>query len=552
MKSQKLLNLFNQGVQLKQQGSYNAARNTLRQIISEDTSCFEVWFELGDVNMRQAIFKNAAQCYSRVVALKPDYIMGHALLGLAYYNMNLLEQAISSYLRVLEIEPDNLSALCNIALSYLGMGHRNETLKYCRQALKIDANLHGAHLLQANALSALGQYEEACLSYQAAQKIQPDDMSAIAGQANALLKMGQYAQVFDIVSPYIEALSNNVDINIAYAGIAKQFSCQNKAQKCLERLIDLKGLSNEQYIQLYFSAGELCDKTEQYDKAFFYYEAGNNRVNRQYDGPQENQLVDEIIHVFSKPKIEYTDSIKTDKRHVFIVGMPRSGTSLVEQILSRHNKVYSAGELNKIPELSTNISNNKKGNDVYPESVADINNDEIKKLALMYSDCFSDADDKVTILTDKLPHNFMYLGFIEKLFPNALIIHCRRNPVDTSLSNYFQYFSGPLGYPYKLENIAAHYLNYQKLMDHWQSKLSLPILQIDYEALVSDQEAVSRNMLEFCGLEWQQKCLSFYESERVARTASHAQVRKKIYTSSVNKWKNYEKHLSVLMAKLAN
>jgi len=547
MSEQKISNLYNKGVLNKQQGNYDEARTLLRKALEKDSSLSEVWFELGDVNLRQGFYKKAEQCFLRVVDIKPKFVMGHAYLGLSYYRMNLLDKAIISYNRLLDIQPDNLSAICNIGLTYLNMGHRDEAVKHCRKAIAIDSNFFDAHLLLANALSALGRYEDAYVSYSDAKNIQPNDMNVIGGMANSLIKLGEYQKAYNIVSPYIDLLSDNVDINIAYASVSKEMSCETKAQKCLELLIERKDLTNDQYIQLHFSLGELCDKTGQYDKAFKYYETGNNRVNRSYSEEEDSRTIERIIDFFSKKNVASSNEKETSKVNVFIVGMPRSGTSLVEQILSRHSRVFSAGELNKIPELSNKSAQIIAGNSSYPECLEDINEKEKSKLSEEYLECFSDAEAGAVILTDKLPHNFMYLGFIERLFPDALVIHCKRNPLDTCISNYFQYFSDPIAYPYKLENIGSHYLNYQRLMHHWSSNLSLPVLEVNYEELVSNQESISKKMIEFCDLAWEEKCLSFYESDRAARTASHAQVRKKIYKSSVEKWRNYEQFLEPLI-----
>ena len=155
------------------------------------------------------------------------------------------------------------------------------------------------------------------------------------------------------------------------------------------------------------------------------------------------------------------------------------------------------------------------------------------------------------VVTDKLPHNFLYLGLIQILYPDARIIHCRRNVLDTCLSNYFQYFSGPLDYAYKLEDIAHHYNHYSELMEHWRQVLDLDVLEIDYEMLVTRQEETTRKLVDFCGLQWEPDCLTFHKSAGVTRTASYAQVRQPMYKHSVERWRNYEKHLQPLLRHLA-
>ena len=547
MSREKLLNWYKKAALNKQQGKHELARDLFRKILKKDPSILDVWFELGDLELQHGKYESAEKCFLKVVAGNPEFVMGHAYLGLCYYNMNFLQKAVNSYKNVLKHQPENLSAICNIGLSLLNMGLRDEAVEYCRKAISINPRFSGAYVLLGNALSALGRYEESCDSYGKALDIQPDDIRTVGGMADSLIKLGDCQQAYSIVSPYIEAGSDDVDINVAYATASKEVGEQEPALKCLETLIRKKDLTNDQYIQLYFAAGSLCDSLGQYDTAFDYYKAGNKRVNRIYSEEEDRNEVDRIIATFSENRKQDARAEGLSRRHVFIIGMPRSGTSLVEQIFSRHSKVFVAGELNMIPELSVKSSKLTGSKKDYPECMDALSDDAINVLAEEYEHCFSEANDNVTILTDKLPHNFRYLGFIEKLFPNAIVIHCKRNPLDTCLSNYFQYFSGAIAYPYTLENIGAHFLQYQRLMLHWNSVLNLPILDINYEELVSDQESVSRKMIELCGLEWEPACLNFHNSNRVTRTASHAQVRKKIYSSSVEKWRNYEAALEPLI-----
>ena len=553
MNKKKILKLYQEAVANKQRGANDVARDLLKKVLSKKTSFWEAWFELGELNLGQSLYADAEECFLKVVKINPEFAMGYAYLGLAYYYMNVLDKAIKNYKKVLDFQPENLSAICNIGLSLLNMGYRDEAIVYCHKAIAIDKGFCGAHVLLANALSALGRFEEAYKSYNIAKELQPEDMSTIGGMANTLVKLGEYQKAYDLASPYVKAMSDNVDINIAYASVSKKMGCFDVAQKRLQDLLKKNDLNNDQYIQLYFSIAELCDKTGQYGKAFDYYKKGNDRVGRSYSEDEDRAGVDKIISVFSGDKNQIKTLEKaSSQRQVFIVGMPRSGTSLVEQILSQHSNVFSAGELNKIPKLSNEIAQFISSDKSYPDCLTEISEKEINKLSYEYRQCFSEAEPGATILTDKLPHNFMFLGFIEKLFPDALIIHCKRDPLDTCLSNYFQYFSGPMGYSYKLENVGAHYLQYQRLMKHWESVLSLPIFEVNYEDLVFNQEAVSKSMIEFCGLTWQSDCLSFYDSDRVARTASYAQVREKIYSSSVGKWKNYQGQLEPLINILNN
>jgi hypothetical protein len=233
-------------------------------------------------------------------------------------------------------------------------------------------------------------------------------------------------------------------------------------------------------------------------------------------------------------------------RPVFIIGMPRSGTSLVERIVGSHSSVFPAGELNIIPQAAE-----KTSMVAFPKNISGISSSKINNISRECLDVMTDMAGSKELITDKLPHNFLFLGLIELLFPNALIIHCKRNPVDTCLSNYFQYFSGPLDYPYTLRNTATHYNHYQRLMNHWYKVIRLPMYEIMYEELVQHQEVITADILSFLNLPWEDDCLNFNESKQVTRTASYQQVTEPINAKSIGRWQHYKKHLGEMIDTLS-
>jgi hypothetical protein len=237
-------------------------------------------------------------------------------------------------------------------------------------------------------------------------------------------------------------------------------------------------------------------------------------------------------------------------RPIFIVGMVRSGTSLVEQILASHPAVYGAGELPDVTEITRALPGLLGTDDRYPEFLPILNQEAVDSMACRYLDRLNQIAPGAMRVTDKMPGNFMYLGLIELLFPGARIIHCMRDPVDTCLSAYFQDFSNNHPYAYDLSNLGAFYRGYLKLMAHWRKVLHLPLLEVRYEDLVADQERISRTLIEFCGLEWDSRCMQFHDSRRFVETASHDQVNRPLCHHSIARWKNYERHLAPLLAEL--
>jgi hypothetical protein len=230
--------------------------------------------------------------------------------------------------------------------------------------------------------------------------------------------------------------------------------------------------------------------------------------------------------------------------------MPRSGTSLAEQILASHPDVFGAGELPVVNRMVDQLATVLDTSIPYPECLKYLDNHTLEQLASEYLEEAQLKSNDEQFITDKMPSNFMHLGFISLMFPNARIIHCTRDPLDTCLSCYFQNFTGEHPYAYSLTSLGKFYRMYEKLMEHWSKVIPNPIFELSYEKVVVNPEQEIRSMVDFCGLEWDDKCLDFHQTKRTVATASHSQVRQKIYTSSVGKWRSYEKHLDELCSAL--
>ena len=231
--------------------------------------------------------------------------------------------------------------------------------------------------------------------------------------------------------------------------------------------------------------------------------------------------------------------------------MPRSGTTLIEQILASHPEVYGAGELGLIISATDSLPSRLGSMLVYPECMASIDQRHLDQIADQYLRQISALSSNAARITDKMPHNFLHLGFIELLFPNARVIHCVREPLDTCLSCYFTDFGDKHAFSRNLSDLGRYYRQYQRLMKHWRKVLNIPIIDISYEALVEDQIALSQKMIEFCDLDWDDQCIDFYQTDRVVTTASYDQVRQPLYKTSVQRWKNYQEFIDPLMEELS-
>jgi hypothetical protein len=311
--------------------------------------------------------------------------------------------------------------------------------------------------------------------------------------------------------------------------------------------------------QLNFAIANIRNRAGAPDEAFEYFRKGNalrRQLFHEEGGaffPEKNRAwVDDMIKTCTPEFFQRVRGFGLDTDvPIFIVGMPRSGTSLVEQILSSHPTVFGCGELTDIADLADSLPGRMNSTEGFHACLAKIDKGVTRDIANTYlSKVQQLASRPVARTTDKMPGNCMQLGFLTTLFPRAKILHTSRHPLDTCISCFFQYFRG-LPYTWDLEDLGHFYSQYLKLMEHWRKVLPVPIMEVRNEELVEDPEGMTRRLLEFCGLEWDPHCLNFHENTRAVRTVSLVQVRKPIFKSSVGRWRRYEKHLQPLIQMLA-
>ena len=466
---------------------------------------------LGNALRSTGALEKAFASYKQALTAKSDYAEVHNNLGAVRSAQNRHKEAISHYQKAVEIKPDYAEAHNNLGNALQGMGRLDDAIGHYQRALSCKQDHFSAHANIGIALQAAGSLDDAIQHFQTALSLRPN--AAAVHRHLALIAPEQ--------------------VNVAQ----------------IQNLLAQADITEEDAINLHFALGTVFKARNQYDLTFKHFEKANLLVRKtiQFDHKDHIDLIDRIIDVFSEKNVRKIATAGLDSElPVFIVGMPRSGTTLIEQILSSHPQVHGGGELEYFADLKSLLSTRLDTELQFPEGVLQLNNATIHAMAQDYLDELRGLSQQAVRVTDKMPINFISLGLIQLLFPKARFIHCSRAPMDTCLSIYFQYFTGHHPYAYDLSELGQYYQQYRRLMSHWHSLFPTQILAVQYEQLIRDQETISRNMIAFIGLEWDQRCLEFYRNERPVRSASNIQVRKPLYADAINQWQNYETHLKPL------
>ena len=495
---------------------FEAAVELISTAIKENPGVAAFHFNLGLALQRQEMWDKASEAFRQALKINPD--RGEALsnLGQSLHKLDRLDEAITCFHKSLVIQPDHIIALNNLGLCLQDKRQLGDAVKTFRKAIEINPGFHEAHNNLGNVMEEQGHMEEAHASFRRAIKIKPDFVEAyrhlITSQKNT-----EYSQ----------------------------------EMKAMENLLERPNLPETEKMHLSFGLAKAYEDLKDYEKSFDFVLEGNRLKRLSYDyATQLNETY--FSHLKETFDTAFFDLRKEwgcqDETPIFIVGMPRSGTSLVEQILASHPLVVGAGEL---MDLSTVCHRHEKVKSrVFPGSVLDQDMEEFSSMGADYVEKLRIHSSSARYVTDKLPGNFPLIGMIKAILPTARVIHCRCDPVDTCLSIFKNYFLGEHPYAYEMTELGAYHKLYRDLMAHWHGVLPGFVHDVDYEKLVTDPENQIRSLLDACGLPFDEACLSFYKTERPVRTVSVVQVRQPMYKDSVQAWKRYETQLQPLIAAL--
>jgi tetratricopeptide (TPR) repeat protein len=489
---------------------------------------------------------DAEALYRKVQAVYPEHPGVLHGLGLIALNSNRADAAAPLLSRAAKAAPSNGAIHSDLGAAHLRLGQYEVAVDAYTAAIRLRPGDRVARLGLGDALSVLGRLEDARAAFEAVRAVEPLHAGAAFGLGNLAMQIGDLVSARAHFERAVASAPRQAKFHRALAECAR-FTPGDARLTALEALVQDANLDPEQTVELHFALAKAYDDLARYDDAFAHLKAGNviRRQRIPYDEDAVATFFHEIIAAFSPARMRTgTGPGEMSDSPVFVVGMPRSGTSLVEQVLASHPDVFGAGELLFLNDLVARIPD-------YPFGIAALQDPDLRRLGRSYVERLSALAPDAKRITDKLPANFRHLGFIHLALPNAKIIHVRRDPLDTCLSCYSKLFLEGLNFAYDLGELGRYYKMYDAVMAHWRAVLpSQALLEVQYETLVNDFEPQARRIVAFCGLTWDARCLAFAANKRPVRTLSQSQVREPLFASAIGRWQHYEKHLEPLFAAL--
>lgn len=469
-----------------------------------------------------------------------------------YQQQSDFDQMLYTAKRATESDPDNVDAAFRYAECLLYCGDIQNTLAVMDQ-LHAQAAKNPELLTRiAEFYSHCSRHKDALKFYQQAKNLQPDNVNFLYNLAAAHIANGNMQTAEDLLNRVIYLKPDDYDAWQNRSTLRKQ-TVDNNHVKNLKFVKQRLSQHDKGQMPVCFALAKELEDLEQYEASFEYLQEGNARRKNSisYDVAADEAVMQKIADVFGGDKLEAPHTSCSTQRPVFVLGLPRSGTTLVDRIISSHSQADSLGESNALAFAVMRAAAGKKGNST--DKLALVEQTAKMDLASMgefYTAATQSISADATRLVDKTPLNFLYLGLIHLAMPGAKIIHLRRNPVDSCYAMYKTLFR--MGYPftYSLQDVGRYYIAYHRLMAHWRELIPNAFLDVDYEKLVNNQEAETRRILQYLDLDWEDNCLEFHKHRGAAATASAAQVRQPIYRSSVGRWKSYQQQLAPFVGKL--
>lgn len=496
----------------------------------------------------------AQTCLDQVRNLDPEFSLRNNRQGFELMSQGLYGKAITRFQMALAVTPDFANAYYNLGLVYASLGQPLVAIDHYRAALRIQPHYPKAHSNLGVVLKSVGRMEEAVACYKQAIADDPAFAAAHNNLGSAYKDLGQFEEAEHCFRRAIQLDPKVAEAQRQLTDLKKFKGPDDEDLIALQKGYEDPDVTEEQKSLFAFGLAKAFEDLDDFDRAFDYLSAGNQlkRKALAYSIESDRQQFSAIKELFSGDFFEQNRAAGCDDvSPVFILGMPRSGTTLVEQILSSHRDVHGAGELEILKKVTSRHFSN-----LTSTALHQCMDENSLRFADMGADYVQERNAFLEMIslrvttpyvTDKMPDNFRLIGFIKCILPNARIIHCTRNPMATCLSIYKRLFGvDGLQFSYDLEELGHYYNLYRDLMAHWHSVMPGFVYDVSYEDLIANQEEQTRALLDHCGLPWDPNCLEFHKSKRAVRTASATQVRKPIYKQSLALWEKYEDHLEPL------
>ena len=593
----------NLGVALYDVKQYDEAEACHQKALALTPEIIQSINNIGSIHRARKDLKEAAKWYRRALEVNPNYLESLSNLGAVLVEDDQEDGAAPYLERALGLQPNYPEALCNLGLVRIKQEQLDTAVVLLERSIKMRPGYPEALIGLARAMHTLDRLEECVLllkqatenapdntdawcqlggvymeqdeaelaeaAYNKALIIDPQMADAIAGLSHLRLEAGKIDEAELLAKQAIALKPDNLGARFQLAQVKKVKLGDENLAALEAQVPEIDQLNDDKRISLHYALGKCYDDTKQYDKAFPHFMEGARikRAKLKYNPDTDAARIQRIIEIFDKPYFDaHVGSGNASDVPVFVLGMPRSGTTLTEQIIASHPAVHGAGELRDLMDVVQQATTKKVSEKItkkmavlmagqnhqpFPENLSGLSKDDISLWGQDYVARLRQRAPDAKRITDKMPINYMALGLIPLMLPNAKIIHVKRNSVDTCVSCFTRLFNRHQDATYNLAELGRHYNNYAKLMQHWQQVLPAgSFIEVQYEDIVADMEGQARRLIDFIGLEWNDACLDFHKNTRNIRTASITQVRQPIYTSSVERWRNYEQYLGPLLAEI--
>ena len=500
------------GIRHVKAGRNKLAEEAYKKVLKKDNNNVDALRLLGLLAFKQNNYPIAEKLFIRGIQLNPTFKLLWENLAKCFRLQNKFQHAQKAFENLLKLDPNNLEAMGALGTIHIRLSNFDEGIVIYKNLLKQNNKNPRVHLSLGHAQKTVGNRSESEQSY-------------------------------------INAIKNFPLCGEAYWSLAnlKTYKFSNKQIKSMESALN-ENIHDLEKIQMLFALGKAHESNKNYDLSFKYYEEGNwlQRKTLDYNAQVNSDLIDKTIEFFNKNinKLNFDVGNKT-KDPIFILGLPRAGSTLIEQILSSHSLIEGTQEHHNIMTIGRKIRT-INNTDNYTDSLFDLKDEDILEYGNKYINETMWSRKEKNFFIDKMPNNFPYIGLIKMILPNAKIIDARRNPLDGCFSCFKQFFAKGQHFTYDLDDIARYYKDYERIMLFWNTIFPDSIYKIVYEDVIENPKSEVKKLLDYLELDFEESCMDFYKSKRPVKTASSEQVRQPIYKSGVNYWKNYESNLTVL------